>query len=101
MNELLAAILILFIFAFMYLSIKYIVIADKKIIEINNQVCKIKNINFKTINKIVKMLKIINKNLHFGKIKKIFEIITISISVINIYTIYKKFADRTFTKNTP
>lgn len=90
MNEILIVLLLLIIAGFMFGSIMLIIKADRKINEINNNVEKIKTINFEQLKKIVSTLKKINAYIRLDKLKQIFEISMTTLSAINLIYLIKK-----------
>ena len=94
MNELLTAILIILISSATFFLIVLILKADKKILELNDKVTEVKNTDFKKLKKTVFVVQTINKNIHLGKIKRIFEIVMTSISVFNFIVLIKKISKK-------
>ena len=90
MNELLIVFLILIISFLMFLSIIFILKADKKVLELNGQVTKFKETDFTKLKKIVTFFGTINKYVKLGKIKQYFEIAMTAISTFNLIIILKK-----------
>ena len=94
MYELLIAILIILISFGMFYIITLILKADKKVLALNDKIIELKNIDLRNFKKVISIAKAINKNIHLGKIKRIFEIVMTSISVFNIVVLIKKISDR-------
>ena len=94
MNELLIAFFIILISFAMFFTIIAILNADKKILELNEKISGVKNINFETFNKVINIIQTINEKIHFGKVKRIFEIIMTTISIYNIIFLIKKVREK-------
>ena len=90
MNELLIVILLLLISAAMFGSIALILKADRKVLELNNQVAKVKNIDFNKLKKIVAFFNTINEHIKLGKIKYYIEITLTAVSAVNIVLLFRK-----------
>ena len=80
----------------MFGSIIFIINADKKLIEINNQIEKIKTVDFQQLKKIVGILNKFNSYVKLDKIKQIFEITMTTISAINLIFLIKKLNAKKF-----
>ena len=94
MNEILIVFLILLISYLMFGTIMLILKADKKLLEINQQVEKIKTTDLKNLRKIVSVLNKINKYVQFDKIKQAFEVAMTMMSAINLLIVLKKLRDK-------
>ena len=84
MSELLTVFLILLISLTMFGLIIIILKADKKILELNDKVLKVKEVDFGELKKIVAFLNTFNKKVRLGKIKYWFEVVMTSIYAVNI-----------------
>lgn len=94
MNELLIVFLLLLISAAMFSLILLILKADRKVLELNNQVTKVKNTDFSNLKKVVAFFNTINKNIKLGKIKYYIEVVLTAISAFNIVLLFKKIYNK-------
>ena len=90
MNELLIVFFILLISVLMFFSIMAILKADKKVLELNENVSKFKETDFSNLKKTVNSLNSFNKYVKLGKIRRYFEIIMTSITSVNLIVVLKK-----------
>lgn len=90
MNELLIVFLILLISVFMFLSIIFILKADKKVLELNGEITKFKETDFSRLKKTIVYLNTFNKYFKLGKIRQYFEITMTTVSAYNLIIVAKK-----------
>ena len=98
MNELLIVFLILLISVFMFLSIMYILKADRKVLELNTQVTKFKETDFSRLKNIVSFFGTVNKYVRLGKIRQYFEITMTAFTTYNLVIILKKLWNKPSNK---
>lgn len=98
MNELLIAFLLLLISALAVLIIIGILRLDAKVVEIDNKVSEFRKIDYAMLQKVVSVLRTINKNIRLGKLKDIYEIVRTSFIIANIYILFKKFSEQKHKK---
>ena len=84
MSELLTVLLILLISLTMFGLIIAILKADRKVLELNDKVLKVREVDFGELKKIVAFLNTFNKKIRLGKIRYWFDIVTTSIYAVNI-----------------
>ena len=90
MNELLIVFFILLVSVLMFFSIMYILKADRKILELNNQVNEFKETDFGKLKKTVAFFNKFNKYVWLGKIKQYFEITMTAITTYSLVVVIKK-----------
>ncbi|MBQ7450001.1 hypothetical protein IJS77_01175 [bacterium] len=89
MSELLTVFLLILISVSTFGLIILILKADKKVLELNDEVTKVKTIDFTQLKKIVAIFNNINKNFKLDKIKYYIEVAMTVISTVNLIFLIK------------
>ncbi len=84
MNEVLIAFLILFVSLSAFGLIILILNADKKLLELNEKVEKIKTTDFAQFKKVISVLNKINLHIRFDKVKYMIEVGLTTLSAVNL-----------------